>query len=232
MDLPLVKQWLLTLAALALVGVPMVAVPCVLILVPNVRVLRGARPYIQPLEELPSCQVAIVLGAGLRPDGTPSATLEDRLEAGLDLYRAGRVRKLLLSGDHGQRSYDEVNAMRRYVLDAGVPEQDVFLDHAGFRTFDTLYRARDVFQIERCIVVTQRFHLPRSVYTARTLGLEAWGHAADRRRYAHARRNAAREVLARTRAWLDLHVRRARPRFLGPAIPISGDGRATWDERP
>lgn len=228
--MPLVKQWLLTVAVLAVVGVPLVGMPCLLIVLPNARMLRGARPYIQPLETLPRCQVAIVLGAGVRLGGEPSATLADRLAAGVELYRAGRVRKLLLSGDHGQRSYDEVNAMRRYVLEAGIPKEDVFLDHAGFRTFDTMYRARDVFGVERCIVVTQRFHLPRSVYTARALGLDAWGYAADRRRYAYARRNAAREALARVRAWLDLHVRRTRPRFLGPAIPITGDGRATWDE--
>ena len=231
MPMPLVKQWLLTVAVLAVVGVPLFGLP-LLVVVPNWWIARAARPAIKAADALPECQVAIVLGAGLRPDGSPSPTLTDRLETGIELYRAGLVAKLLLSGDHGQHTYDEANAMRRYVLEAGVPKHDVFLDHAGFRTYDTLYRARDVFGVERCIVVTQRFHLARAVYTARVLGLEAWGCAADRRRYAAARRNAVREALARVRAFLDLHVRKARPRYLGPTIPITGDGRATWDELP
>jgi len=209
------------LAALALV---------VTLTAPNVWIVRAARAHLKPLAELPHCQVAIVLGAGVRPSGEPSATLEDRLAAGIELYRAGIVKKLLLSGDHGQRHYDEANAMRRYVLTAGIPKQDVFLDHAGFRTFDTMYRARDVFKVSTAIVVTQRFHLPRAVYIARTLGLDAWGYAADRRTYQAARRNQAREVLARCRAFIDLHIRPARPRYLGQPIPITGDGRATWDE--
>jgi len=226
--MPLARQWLLTIAVLALIGLPTAGLP-LLVAISNAWILRGAKPHMRARDELPACTVAIVLGAGLRPSGEPSAILTDRLETGIELYRAGLVRKLLLSGDHGQHAYDEVNAMRRYILDAGVPPRDVFLDHAGFRTYDTMYRARDVFGVERCIVVTQRFHLARSVYTARRLGLEAWGCAADRRRYAFARRNALREVLARAKAFLDLHVRKARPRYLGPAIPITGDGRATWD---
>ena len=206
------------------------AIAVAAVVVPNVWIVRAARPHVKPLGELPHCQVAIVLGAGVGPGGTPSATLEDRLAAGVELYRAGVVTKLLLSGDHGQRHYDEPNPMRRYVLAAGVPRQDVFLDHAGFRTYDTMYRARDVFQVKTAIVVTQRFHLPRAVYTARTLGLEAWGYAADRRAYQAALRNRAREALARCQALIDLHIRKARPRYLGEPIPIAGDGRATWDE--
>jgi len=223
-------QWLVTLGLLAAVSVTLAVGLALCTILPNLWVVGRARQHIRPIDELPPCQVAIVLGAGLRPGGEPSATLTDRLEAGIELYRAGTVKKLLLSGDHAQHTYDEVNAMRRYALDAGIPRQDVFLDHAGFRTYDTMYRARDVFLVERCIVVTQRFHLARSVYIARQLGLDAWGCAADRRRYAFARRNAVREVLARVRAFLDLHVRKARPRYLGPEIPITGDGRATWDQ--
>lgn len=218
---------LIVLAILALLAV---GTPVLLLALPNAWIVRAAAPYIGSIDGLPHCQVAVVLGAGLRPSGEPSPVLADRLEAGIELYRAGRVDKLLLSGDHGQHTYDEVNAMRRHMVDAGIPPDDVFLDHAGFRTFDTMYRARDVFGVERAIVVTQRFHLARSVYTARALGIEAWGYAADRRRYAYARRNALREILARARAFLDLHLRSTRPRYLGPPIPITGDGRATWDQ--
>jgi len=196
----------------------------------NLIVGRGGRRGIPPRAELPPCQVAIVLGAGVRPDGSPSAMLEDRLATGVELYRAGKVKKLLLSGDHGRVNHDEANAMRRFVLAAGLPSQDVFLDHAGFSTYETMYRARDVFLVRDAIVVTQRFHLPRAVYTARALGLAAWGCEADRRPYLTATRSAAREWLARCKALLELHLTRPRPRFLGPTIPITGDGRATWDE--
>jgi SanA protein len=196
----------------------------------NLVVLWGAAAYLRPNSELPHCEVAIVLGAKVQPDGQPSAALEDRLQTAVELYRAGIVRKLLLSGDHGQRTYDEVNAMRRFMLAAGVPREDVFLDHAGFSTYQTMYRARDVFQVKQAIVVTQRFHLARSVYTARQLGLEAWGCEADKRPYASAMRNTVREWLARAKALFELHVRQPKPRFLGPPIPITGDGRATWDE--
>ena len=121
--------------------------------------------------------------------------------------------------------------MRRFVLAAGVPPEDVFCDHAGFDTYDSLYRARDVFQVHRVIVVTQRFHLPRALYIARGLGIDASGAPCDRRRYVARHWNAAREVLARVKAFKDVALVRPFPRFLGPAIPIDGDGRASWDER-
>jgi SanA protein len=227
--MPLRKQWWLTIGAVLLVGGPLLSVPALAVWLPTRWIVAAGHRHVRPMGELPRCQAAIVLGAGVRPSGTPSATLADRLDTGIDLYRAGRVRKLLLSGDHGQHTYDEANAMRRYALAAGVPASDVFLDHAGFSTYETMYRARDVFQVRTAIVVTQRFHLDRAVYTARALGLEAWGCEADRRRYALAFRNELREVLARAKAILWLHLLEPKPRYLGPAIPITGDGRATWD---
>jgi len=214
----------------AVLIVLLVLAPVVALAVMNLVVVRTAAPYLPGNEAPPQCPVAIVLGAGVTSDGTPSAALADRLETGVALYRSGAVDKLLLSGDHGQHTYDEVNVMRRYVLAAGLPKRDVFLDHAGFRTFDTMYRARDVFQVRRALVVTQQFHLARSVYIARTLGIEAWGCAADRRRYGSAARLAVREALARAKAVLDLYILGKRPRYLGPTIPITGDGRSTWDQ--
>lgn len=177
--------------------------------------------------DAPTAQVAIVLGARVGPGARPSPMLADRLETGLELYRLGKVTKLLLSGDHGTLPYDEVNAMRSYVVERGVPAQDVFMDHAGFSTFDSMYRARDVFLVEDALVVTQDFHLARAVYTARALGLEATGVSADRRAYADSDRLAVREWLARCKAVLQLHVLGSEPRFLGPVIPITGDGRQT-----
>jgi len=212
-----------------LVALAVIILPVAVVGLTNWLIVRAARPHILPLDALPECQVAIVLGAGVWRDGTPSSILRDRLDAGIELYRAGRVRKLLLSGDHGQKHYDEVNAMRRHILAAGVPAGDVFLDHAGFSTYESMYRAREVFRVRRAIVVTQRFHLARAVYTARQLGLDAWGYAADRRRYAAAARNALRETLARCKAAFDVLLLEPRPRFLGSPHPITGSGLSTWD---
>ena len=188
---------------------------------------QGGRHRVAGAGEAPNAEVAIVLGAKVWPGGTPSNMLEDRLLTGIELYRQGKVGKLLLSGDHGRASYDEVNAMRTFVLDRGVPPEDVFMDHAGFSTYDTMYRARDVFQVREALVVTQGFHLDRAVYTARALGLDATGVPADLRPYQNAGRFAARDWLARCKALLQLHLLHARPRFLGPPIPIGGDGRVT-----
>lgn len=192
-------------------------------------VVLAARRHIVPAADAPVRETAIVLGARVFVDGELSAVLEDRVLTAIELHRAGRVRKLLLTGDHGTRGYDEVNAMRRYVLAAGVPPEDVFMDHAGFDTYDSMYRARDVFGVKGALVVTQAFHLSRAVYTARKLGIDAVGIFADRRPYLNASQMQAREAGSRVKALLELHVLHARPRFLGAHIPISGDGRETWD---
>lgn len=153
--------------------------------------------------------------------------LEDRLKVALQLYRAGKAPKLLLSGDHGQVDYDEVGVMRRYLEEQGVPSTDLFLDHAGFDTYDSLYRARAVFQADSLIVVTQAFHLPRALWLGESLGLHVQGVEADLRRWPELERvYRVREHLARLKAFGEVLVGRA-PRFLGPAIPITGDGTVT-----
>ena len=198
------------------------------VVIPNVVMVQAARSHIvADPRDAPRAEVAIVLGAGVHPDGTPSPMLADRLATGVELYKLGKVRKLLLSGDHGRKEYDEVNAMLRYCLDRGVPDQDVFTDHAGFDTYDTMYRARDVFEVSDALVVTQAFHLPRAVQTARALGLDATGVVADLRPYSSEWRFSLREWPARLNASFQLYVTRPGPRFLGPVIPIGGDGRAT-----
>jgi len=190
-------------------------------------VWQGGRHGVAGPDQAPTAEVAIILGAKVWGDGTPSNMLQDRLLTGIELYRQGKVKKLLLSGDHARATYDEVNAMRTFVLDRGVPPEDVFMDHAGFSTYDTMYRARDVFQVRDALVVTQGFHLDRAVYTARALGLNATGVPADLRVYQNAGRFAVRDWLARCKALLQLHILRSSPRFLGPPIPIGGDGRTT-----
>lgn len=178
-------------------------------------VVLGTRARMFAIERVPPRPVAIVFGAGVG-----SAMLADRVAVGVALYRTGKVRKLLLSGDNRQRSYDEPRAMRRLALEAGVPAADLVLDYAGRRTYDSCARARSIFQLDDAVLVTQQFHLPRALYLCAGLGLpRVVGVAADRRAYGARSWNELREVLASVRALLDLHLRR--PRYVGgPTIPI------------
>ena len=196
----------------------------------NASVKRYSRKYIHSdPKHVPKAHTAIILGAKVYQNGRLSGMLEDRVLTGLDLYRRGKVRKLLLSGDHGQVRYDEVNTMRKYLLARHVPARDIFMDHAGFSTYDSMYRARDVFEVSDAIVVTQKFHLNRAVYIARHLGLKASGIAADRRQYMKISRirSGLREIPAQVKAFLYVRIFRPQPKYLGEKIPITGDGRRT-----
>jgi SanA protein len=184
----------------------------------RVRVSSAGRVY--SVEDAPAKPVVIVLGARVSQEGVPRAALEDRLACALDLYRSGRARDVLVSGDHGRAGYDEVNAMRRWLVARGVPSDHVYMDHAGFRTLDTMARARAVFRVGEAAVCTQRFHLARSLWLARAQSIDAVGVVADRRVYPARRFDAAREWMARVRAVLDTDVLRSEPRFGGPQIPI------------
>ena len=154
---------------------------------------------------------ALVLGAGVKHDGSPSDVLRDRLDVALSLYRHGRVERVLVSGDHRAESYDEPNAMRRYLEANGVPREAIFMDHAGFDTYSSVWRAKNVFGAERIIVVTQDFHLPRALYVARSLGIAAEGASADKRMYRGIAWLHARETISRTKAFFDVAFER-RPR--------------------
>lgn len=199
-----------------------VAALALVVTVVNARVLAASEP--RAVDSVADC--ALVLGAGVGPDHTPSPVLHDRLETALSLYRAGRVRRVLVSGDHGRASYDETNTMRRWLEARGVPHRDVFMDHAGFDTYSSMWRAKNVFGVMKVIVVTQRFHLSRSVYLARAMGMEAEGAVADRRSYRGMVWLEMREVASRTKAALDVVTQR-RPRHTGPPISLDGDSDAT-----
>jgi SanA protein len=156
--------------------------------------------------------------------------LADRISAAAELYKAGRVDKLLLSGDHSRKDYDEVGTMRRILLAQGIPAQDIFTDHAGFDTWDSAQRAKRVFDVKSAVVVTQRFHMARALYDARRAGLQVTGFAADRRNYGRVmRRLEVREAAARVKTAGDA-ITGADPHFLGTQIPISGDGRISWGD--
>jgi SanA protein len=170
----------------------------------------------------PHAEVAIVLGAKVQPDGALSSMLADRVTVAARLYRAGKVDKVLASGDHGTVAYDEVDAMKRALVAAGVSPRDVFTDHAGFDTWDTMVRARKVFEVRSALVVTQGFHLPRAVWLARQAGLDAHGVGADLHGYGKALLfSEARELLARVKA-VGQAATDETPRFLGPPIPSTG----------
>ena len=173
--------------------------------------------------QLEGADCILVLGCGVRPDGSPSLMLRDRLDMGLRLYDAGAAPKLLMSGDHGRTDYDEVGAMKRYATDRNVPSSDVFQDHAGFSTYESMYRARDVFCAEKILIVSQRYHLYRAVYDARALGLDAWGVAAEDIAYRGQLLRALREILARDKDFFYC-LFQPEPTFLGDAIPVWGDG--------
>lgn len=199
------------------------------VLLANGYVKASAKPYLisaQEARELEDVDCILVLGCGVRPDGEPSLMLRDRLDTGLALYEAGAAPKLLMSGDHGRVEYDEVNAMKAVALEAGVPAQDIFLDHAGFSTYESMVRAKEVFLVRRVIVVSQQYHLYRAVYDARAMGLDAWGVAAEDIAYTGQQVRELREILARAKDYLYC-IFQPEPTFLGEAIPISGNGEET-----
>lgn len=198
----------------------------------DIRMELQMRPriYRRP-EDVPAHDVAIVLGARVYSKGRLSAMLEDRVISAVDLYKAGKVKKLLMSGDNSSEYYDEVSAMRDVAIKLGVPSNDVVRDFAGFRTYDTMYRAKELWGITSATVVTQNFHLPRSLYLARTRGIEADGLIADRRRYRTTLYSRFREYFARSAAWLDVNVLKPKPHFLGRKEELSGDKQEIEQEK-
>ena len=169
----------------------------------------------------------IVLGCGVWGD-TPSPLLTDRLDAAIELYRAGAAPKLLMSGDHGQKDYDEVSVMRRYAMERGVPSEDIFLDHAGFSSYETMWRAANVFGVRRAIVVTQKYHLFRSLYDARAFGIEAEGAIATGHTFASLPMWEARECLARMKDFFWC-ILKPSATYGGDPIDIHGNGEVTVD---
>lgn len=170
---------------------------------------------------VPPAPVAIVLGAGLWRDGSPTPALYDRVATAVDLYKAGKVKKLLMTGDNRFIHYNEPGAMQRLAIQLGVPRQDIVLDYAGRRTYDSCYRAREIFEVRRAIIVTQRFHLDRALFLCNAMGVSAVGMVADRRVYSPYRYCwwELREMLATAAAWWDVSIRRPVP-VLGEKLPI------------
>ena len=199
----------------------------------NSWVKSSVKDYILTEEQaaqLTDMDCILVLGCKVGADGTLSHMLEDRLRQGVALYDLGAAPKLLMSGDHGTKEYDEVDAMKRYAVNAGVPSCDVFMDHAGFSTYESVYRAKEVFEVKRVIIVTQEYHLYRALMVAREMGLEAYGVAVNYRTYVGQTSRDIREVLARVKDF-GMTIFWPEPTYLGEVIPISGNGELTHDEK-
>lgn len=167
----------------------------------------------------------LVLGAGLKEDGTPNYMLRDRLDVAITLYHEEAAPKMLLTGDNGRIEYDEVTAMKRYVMERGVPAEDIFLDYAGFSTYESMYRASHIFQVKKAVVVTQEYHQYRALYIGEALGLEVVGVASDQRTYQGQRYRDFRELLARNKDFV-FSIFKPEPAYLGESIPIHSVGNA------
>ena len=170
----------------------------------------------------------LVLGCGVT-NGKVSPMLKNRLDSAIELYKNGSAKKILMSGDHGRDNYDEVNTMKKYAIDEGVPSSDIFMDHAGFSTYDSIYRAKYIFKIEKMIIVTQKYHLYRSLYIANRLGIDSVGVKATEIKYRGDTYREVREILARDKDFFKAIVK-PKSTYMGEVISISGDGDITNDE--
>ncbi len=198
----------------------------------NIYVHCKVNKQIITLEEaikLSDVDCIIVLGASVVDGDTPSLMLQDRLDTGIEIYYANISPKLLMSGDHGGLYYDEVNVMKNYAIGENVPSEDVFMDHAGFSTYESMYRAKEIFQAKKVIVVTQEYHLYRALYIADALGLEAYGIPTEDVSYSGQFVRDVREVLAITKDFMKC-IFKPEPTMMGGKIDISGDGNVTNDK--
>ena len=198
------------------------------VLVPNFIVVNKTKSNIITLEEaakLSDIDCAVILGAGVR-DGKPTPMLKDRLLTGIELYKSGGAKKLIMSGDHGSKDYDEVNIMKSFAVENGVPDSDIFMDHAGFSTYETVYRAKEIFEADNIIIVSQEYHLYRALYIAEKLDVKAAGVSADLRAYKGQIKRELREILARDKDFFNCIIK-PEPTYLGDKIPVSGNGNLT-----
>lgn len=209
------KKILLSLAALFVLGViSLVSINAYVKSSVNERILTP-----ENAAEQVDIDCILVLGCLVKPDGTPSDMLKDRLTRGISLYNAGTSPVLLMSGDNGRADYNEVGAMKQYAIDAGIPSSDIFMDHAGFSTYESIYRAKEIFGVDKIIIVTQKYHLYRALYLAKRLGVEAYGVASDYHIYRGQQMRDMREVLARCKDFFTAIIK-PKPTFLGTPVKL------------
>lgn len=213
------------------VGIIIIIIIVLIILLINFYVKNSTKNQIIEKDDystLKNIDCIIILGAGIWGD-KPSPMLEDRLKEGILLYNNEVSDKIIMSGDHGREEYDEVNTMKKYAIENGIPSENIFMDHAGFSSYESIYRAKEIFNAKKVVIVTQKYHLYRALYIANQLELEAYGVGADPRQYVGAIYREAREILARNKDFIKC-IFKPEPTYLGDTIPVSGNGDITNDK--
>ena len=206
-----------------------IIISLLLILTINFYVIKVSdKKIVENNNNLKNVDCILILGAGIWGD-KPSPMLQDRLDVGIRLYNDNIVPKIIMSGDHGRKEYDEVNIMKNYAIDKGILSENIFMDHAGFSTYDSIYRAKEIFKAKNIIIVTQEYHLYRALYIANSLGIKAYGVSSDPRKYRGQLYRELREILARNKDFAK-SIYKPKPIYLGESIPVNGNGDITNDK--
>ena len=214
-----------------IIGIIMIIIAIIIVFIINTIVAMSTKNQIinrKEASQLENVDCIIVLGAGIWGNG-PSPMLEDRLNEAISLYNENVSAKIVMSGDHGKVDYDEVNVMKKYAIEKGVPSENIFMDHAGFSSYESIYRVKEIFGAKKIVVVTQKYHLFRTLYIANQLGIEAYGVNSDPRRYVGATYRELREVIARNKDFLGC-ILKVKPKYLGEKISLDGNGDITNDK--
>jgi vancomycin permeability regulator SanA len=212
------------------IGLIIVALLCILgITLIDQHVERTGKRTLVSMEAAETADAILVLGAYVHPNGQVSRMLKDRLDYGFQLYALGKAKKIIVSGDHGSKSYNEVKAMCAYLEELGVPSEDIFMDHAGFNTYDSIYRMDAIFEVDKAIVVSQAYHAVRAAYIAERLGIDVQSVASDTYVYEKMLLYRIREIGARVKAFWMAGITKPHPTYLGEVIPITGSGLKTRD---
>ena len=201
----------------------------IIILAINFYIINSTKNEIKTTNEITNNDIdcILILGAGIWGN-RPSYMLEDRLLEGVNLYNKKIAQKIIVSGDHGRQEYNEVQVMKDFLIKKGIPSKDIFMDHAGFSSYDSIYRARDIFKVKKLVIITQKYHLYRSLYIAKKLNLKVYGVKSDKRKYRKQIYRELREIVARNKDFLKCMLK-PKPQFLGKEIPITGNGDITND---
>ena len=208
--------------------VKIILIPILLILLINIFMILSTKNKIVKQKDLNKADCILVLGAGIRRNN-PSPMLEDRLKTAIELYNKGIAPKILVSGDHEHDDYDEVNVMKNYLKENGIPSENIFMDHAGLSTYDSIYRAKKIFKASKVVIVTQKYHLYRALYIAKSIDLKSQGIPANKQKYAFQSKRDIREIAARIKDFFQCIIK-PEPTYLGEVIPIKGNGDRTNDE--
>jgi SanA protein len=201
----------------------------IIILTINFYIIDSTKNQIKTANQITNNDIdcILILGAGIWGN-RPSYMLEDRLLEGVNLYNKKIAQKIIVSGDHGRQEYNEVQVMKDFLIKKGIPSKDIFMDHAGFSSYDSIYRAKEIFKVNKLVIITQKYHLYRSLHIAKKLNLRAYGIKADKRKYKKQTYRELREILARNKDFFKC-ILKPKPQFLGEEILITGDGDITND---